>query len=94
MKKAPTTETFLIPKLDVNNGGSFDFYRLVNKYVEMVNKELCPGPDETLWWCGRVLTEGGTKFVKQNFGIKQMRAIPRFLAEKFSSSIAGFFVQG
>ena len=86
-KKPPSCETFLIPKLDKKNDSSaFDFYGLFSKYVEAVNKEICPGPNETLWWCGRVLKDGNTKFVKQNLGIREMRAVPQFLAEKLGKN--------
>ena len=73
----------MIPK----TSGGFDFYGLFNKYIEAINKDIGPRPDETLWWCGRVLKEGGTKFIHQNFGITEMRKVPRFLAEKLGNNL-------
>ena len=82
-KASPPPETFLVPKVDENNeGDSFDFYSILHKYVESINKEIAPGPNESFWWCGRVLKNGETKFVKQHFGINKMRDVPRFLVRK------------
>ena len=71
-------DMFLIPK---SNGL---LHSLFSDYVECVNKDICPSPNETLWYCGRVLKNGQTKFVKQNFGMNRMRDVPRFLAKKLS----------
>merc|ERR1719270_323833 len=47
-----------------------------------MTKQLAPTPEESPFWCGRIMKDGSTRFVKQLLGIGQMRAVPRFLAEK------------
>ena len=77
----PKSESFLVPKLKEGQTG-VDWYAIVNKYIETVNKEVSPSEDEPLFWCGRILKDGSTKFVKQVLGIGQIRAVPRFLGTK------------
>lgn len=61
----PKTETFLVPK----ESAIADFYYPLHKYVETLNKEIGPSQNEPFWYCGRVLKNGQTKFVKQCLGI-------------------------
>ena len=77
----PRKETFLIPKLPAGSVG-VDYHSIVNRYLEEINKEVAPGPDQTPWYQGRYNeTTKSSSFAKQALGINEMRKIPKYMAE-------------
>ena len=70
---------FLIPKKPDNVEG-IDWFHIFDTYVEAVNKEVAPKPDQEVFYTGRLFTNQPSRFVRSYLGIKELRNIPNFIA--------------
>ena len=68
----------MIPKRPQNSKG-VDYFSIMEKYIGVLNSEIQPTSNQTLWWRG-VTKNGKSTFVNQALGIHAMRKIPLYMA--------------
>ena len=70
---------FVVPKKPEDVDG-VDYVAILDVYVETVNKQISPAPEDQIFWTGRLKSDGSSKFTKQHLGISEIRAVPKFIA--------------
>ena len=79
-QRGPLRESdFVIPKKPDGVEG-IDYVAILDAYVELINKQVSPAPDDQIFWTGRLKSDGSSKFTKQHLGIGEIRAVPKFIA--------------
>ena len=71
---------FLIPKRPADSGDSIDWFGIFDTYIEAVNKEVKPKPDGEVFYTGRLVPNGRSRFINSNLGIKEIRNVPTYIA--------------
>ena len=54
----------------------------MDQYVERVNQELSPGPNDEIFYTGRIFADGTSKFIRSYLGIREIRGVPKHVAEQ------------
>ena len=49
--------------------------------TENIKEEVNPRPEDELFYTGRVFPDGKSKFIKSNLGIREIRGVPKYVAE-------------
>ena len=73
-------DDFIVPKKPEDLEGGADYVAIFDAYVEAINKEISPLPDDQIFWTGRMKPDGSSMFTKQHLGIGEIRAVPKFIA--------------
>ena len=71
---------FLIPKKPPGAFG-IDFFHVFDTYVQAVNQEVKPKPEQEVFFTGRLFPNKPSRFVNSYVGIKEIRAVPTFIAK-------------
>ena len=66
----------LVPKKQEN------FFAILDKYVERVNQDLAPGPNDEIFYTGRNFADGTSKFIRLYLGMREIRGVPKHVAER------------
>ena len=71
---------FLIPKRPAGVVG-IDWFHIVDTYMEAVNQEVKPKPEQEVFFTGRLFPNKPSRFVNSYMGIKEIRGVPGFIAK-------------
>ena len=66
---------FLVPKKPEN------FFTILDQYVERVNQDISPGPNDEIFYTGRNFADGTSKFIRSYLGIREIRGVSKHVAE-------------
>ena len=72
--------SFIVPKKPDGIEGP-DFYAIIDRYIERVNKDVSPGPNDQIFFTGRCFPDGSSRFIKSYLGIRELRGVPKHVAE-------------
>ena len=71
-----THTEFLVPKK------AEKMFAILDEYVKKVNQELSPVSNDEIFYTGRVFADGTSKFIRGYLGIKEIRGVPKHVAER------------
>ena len=58
-----------------------DFFAILDCYIERINKDVSPGPEDQIFYTGRNFPNGTSRFIKSYLGIREIRGVPKHVAE-------------